>query len=354
MKILRALILITVFLGTCLRADAQKFLWDVDFTGFFDNREFKPPYQVPQTFFGTRLSPEIGVQLREEHQLMGGLSWLMEFGSHTDRKVDWTVYYRDNSPGLKAAFGAFPRRLLAQEYPSALMYDSILYFNPNINGALIQYFSKAGYVEAYIDWRSKQTNKDREVFVMASSGRYAYKQAFAGWFLSVTHFAKTKNAPGDMNVIDNIMFNPYIGGNFSHQTVFDSLQFKTGALISMDRNRGNGIWRRPVGFLGEFTMEWRFLGLHDVFYAGGNQLPFYNEFGSALHSADPFYQAKIYNRTDIYVYLLRNKYVECKAACNIHYDRHRVQFQQQLLLRFNINQQATEKRKSGKRSRFSD
>ncbi|MEG0948767.1 MAG: hypothetical protein RR212_03720 [Bacteroidales bacterium] len=344
MRLHRALILITVFLGTCLQANAQKFLWEVDFTGFFDNREFKAPYQTPQTFFGTRLSPEIGIQIKEEHQLMGGLSWLQEFGSHKDHKVDWTVYYRYNSDKLKASFGAFPRRLLVEEYPSALMYDSILYFNPNINGALLQYFCKAGYAEAYIDWRSQQTKVDREIFTMASSGRFALKQAFAGWFLTVTHFAKPKNPETDMNVIDNIMFNPYIGGNFSGMTVFDSLQLKTGFLMSLDRNRGNGAWYTPRGFLGELTLEWRFLGMHDVFYWGENQLPFYKDFGAALHSADPFYRARVYNRTDLYVYFLRNKYVECKASCNIHVARRQVQFQQQLFLRFNINQQAFSKK----------
>ncbi|MEG2946380.1 MAG: hypothetical protein RR837_06505 [Bacteroidales bacterium] len=343
MRLHRALILITVFLGTCLQANAQKFLWEVDFTGFFDNREFKAPYQTPQTFFGTRLSPEIGIQIKEEHQLMGGLSWLQEFGSHKDHKVDWTVYYRYNSDKLKASFGAFPRRLLVEEYPSALMYDSILYFNPNINGALLQYFCKAGYAEAYIDWRSQQTKVDREIFTMASSGRFALKQAFAGWFLTVTHFAKPKNPETDMNVIDNIMFNPYIGGNFSGMTVFDSLQLKTGFLMSLDRNRGNGAWYTPRGFLGELTLEWRFFGNARRFLLGRESTPFLY-FGAALHSADPFYRARVYNRTDLYVYFLRNKYVECKASCNIHVARRQVQFQQQLFLRFNINQQAFSKK----------
>lgn len=346
MSLQRALILITLFLGTCLpKANAQKFLWEVDFTGFFDNREFKAPYQTPQTFFGTRLSPAIGVAIKDEHELMGGLSWMREFGSHKDRKIDWTVFYRYNTPKLKASFGSFPRRLLVEEYPSALVYDSILYYNPNINGALIQYFTPAGHVEAHIDWRSQQTKTDREIFTMASSGRFNLKRAFAGWFLTVNHFAKPKNAPEGMNVIDNIMFNPYIGGNFSRLTPLDSLQLKTGLLMSLDRNRGDGIWHRPAGLLAELTLQWRFLGLHDVFYAGGNQLPFYNEFGSALHFADPFYRAKVYNRTDLYVYLLRNKYVECKALCNMHAVGGRLQFQQQLLLRFNINQQAVKKQK---------
>lgn len=344
MSLRRALILMILFLGTCLQqVNAQKFLWEVDFTGFFDNREFKAPYQTPQTFFGTRLSPAIGIAIKEEHELMGGLSWLQEFGSHKDRKIDWTIFYRFNSPKLKASFGAFPRRLLVEEYPSALMYDSILYFNPNINGALIQYFCEAGYAEAYVDWRSQQTNTNREIFTMASSGRFNLKWAFAGWFLTVTHFAKPKNPEEEMHVIDNIMANPYVGGDFSRMTVFDSLQLKTGLLMSLDRNRGNGAWYRPIGFLGELTLQWRFLGLHDVFYVGENQLPFYNEFGAALHSADPFYRAKVYNRTDLYVYLLRNKYVECKASCNLHTARKHLQFQQQLLLRFNINQQAVKK-----------
>ena len=33
---------------------AQDILWDVDLTGFFDNREYKYPGQTSQTFFGNR------------------------------------------------------------------------------------------------------------------------------------------------------------------------------------------------------------------------------------------------------------------------------------------------------------
>lgn len=61
---------------------AQDILWDVDLTGFFDNREYKYPGQTSQTFFGTRLSPEIGIGvLNNKHRIMVGGSWIQPMGA---------------------------------------------------------------------------------------------------------------------------------------------------------------------------------------------------------------------------------------------------------------------------------
>lgn len=336
MKPYKILILLLLF---CVpfKSEAQKLLWDIDFMGFFDNREFKAPYQTPQTFFGTRLSPEIGVEIRDKHRLKFGLSWIAEFDADKTSEVDWTVYYGYTDSRLTALFGSFPRRLLAQELPPALMYDSILYFNPNINGALFRYTARSGYAEMYIDWRSRQGEQKREIFTMATDGQFSWKRGFAGWYATVNHFAKSKNSEGQ-NVIDNIIGNPYLGVDLSRLTFMDSLTIRGGAIISANRNRGDGVWHTPVGFLGELTAEWRFLGLKNVVYAGDNQLTFYDEFGAMLHCGDPFYRAPFYDRLDFYVYFLRNRFVDCKACVSLHFVDGKVQNQQQLLLRFKLDQ----------------
>ncbi|MEG1617607.1 MAG: hypothetical protein RR202_11515 [Bacteroidales bacterium] len=343
MKRIRTLILI-LSLCASFTGKAQQLLWDLDFFGFFDNREFTKPCQIPQTFFGTRLSPEVGVGFRENHQLMAGLSWISEFGSEKDSKIDWTVYYRYKSKKMNATFGSFPRRQLAEEYPMAMQYDSILYFNPNINGVLLQFYAEAGYAEMYVDWRSKQTESHREIFTIASDGKFNYRRTFAGWFFSMNHFAKAKYAD-NTHVIDNLMFNPYLGTNLSGLTFLDSLQVKGGLLLSANRNRGVGTWHVPTGFLGEIGAEWRILGVKNLLYAGKDQFTFYNEFGSYLYRGDPFYRLSFYDRLDVYVYLLKKRFVECKFSANFHFADGRVQRQQQLFVRFHIDQSYGGKKK---------
>ena len=64
---------------------AQNILWDVDMTGFFDNREYKYPGHTSQTFFGTRLSPEIGIGvLDNKPRIMLGGSWIQPMGANKD------------------------------------------------------------------------------------------------------------------------------------------------------------------------------------------------------------------------------------------------------------------------------
>ena len=331
------IILLFFFVSICMSGHAQKLLWDVDFKGFFDNREFKAPYQIPQTFFGTRLSPEIGVEIRDEHRLKFGVSWIAEFDTEQKSDFDWTVYYAYTRPSFTVAFGSFPRKLLAEEMPPSMMYDSLLYFNPNINGALLRYTREAGHVEAYIDWRSRQGEDKREIFTIGTDGRYAYKRLYGGWYATVTHFAKSKRSE-NQNVIDNIIGNPYLGVDLSGLTFLDSLTIQAGALLSANRNRGDGIWHTPAGFLGQVTLGWRFLELKNVVYSGNNQLTFYEEFGSLLHSGDPFYRAGFYDRLDLNIYFLRNKFVECKGSVCLHFVDGKVQNQQQLIVRFVIDQ----------------
>ena len=307
--------------------------------GFFDNREFKPPTQTPQTLFGTRLTPLIGVRIQECHELMGGVSYIQEFGSKKSYKVDPSVFYKYNTESFKVSFGAFPRRSLIKELPGAILYDSLLYFNPMINGALFQYISKNGFAEAYIDWRSKQGEYDREIFTIVSNGRYIWKDLFfLNWNVSMNHFAKPRKADS-LNVVDNFMVNPNIGLDFSRRTeIFDSLQITIGPLISLNRDRGLENWHTPVGFLGQFDIQWRFLGLNQTIYAGKNQLTFFDRYCSDLHYADPFYRAKFYSRSDIYFKIVDKQLFECVGSLNVHVAGGRTHFQQQLIIRFHIDQ----------------
>lgn len=243
------------------------------------------------------------------------------------------------------SFGSFARTQLIETLPAFLQYDSLTIFRPNITGALFQYMGQKGYGEIYIDWRQMQTEKRREAFIIVGSGRWQPGIFYTGGNLVMNHLARSGKATEGQSVTDDIVIHPYVGLNLTKfVSPLDSLTIQCGYLLSMERNRGIGDWHHPQGITAELLAEWRFIGLKNTFYSGGNQQPFYPQLGSQLNQGDPFYQAKLYNRTDIYFYFFRNRFVNCMASVNFHTTRSHVDLQQQLIVRFNLNNENWKRR----------
>lgn len=318
---------------------AQKFLWEADFVGFFDNREYKSHNQQSQTLFGTRLSPQVGIGTEDgRFRFMAGASWIQPIDTKVkDATIIPTIYFRHITPSFKMSFGIFPRTQLIEQLPDALFYDSLLYFSPNIRGALFQYERKKGYAEAYVDWRTMQTETDREAFTIILKGRYNMGLFFLGANVMMNHLARSKNSPDNISVMDDMVFNPYAGIDLSHRTFLDSLSIKCGYLNSLERNRGDGSWYNCKGFLSEVVLQWRFVGVKNIFYVGENQQPFYRQYGALFNQGDPSYQSS-YNRTNIYCYFYQNSFVSCLASVNLHISKNApMGSQQQLVVRMNLN-----------------
>lgn len=347
----RLYIMLFVLMFLVTKVSAQSFLWDVDFYGFFDNREYKYDKQKSQTLFATRLSPEIGVAVsgpkQASHRLMAGVSWIQPIGGKAEEgRVDPTVYYRCVMPRFQMSFGLFPRTQLIEPLPSYMQYDSLTYYNPNITGALFQYSGSRGYIEMYIDWRQVQTKKRREAFNIVASGKWQPGVFFLGGHIMMNHLARTIAAGDDQSVMDDMIVNPYIGVDFARYTPLSILSVKCGYLLSMERHRGLGVWHRPQGFLCDIQGEWRWLGLHNTLYTGESQMPFYEQFGSQLNQGDPFFQSNFYNRTDIYAYIFHNSFVNCKASFNLHFTPGKISYQQQLSVRFYLDSERWKNRKN--------
>lgn len=333
-------VLAVLLLGTIPVLKAQNLLWKVDMTGFFDNREYKSPYQTSQTFFGTRLSPEIGLGIdKDRHRIMVGGSWIQSFGSPLkDSEFKPTVYYQySGRNGFSMNVGSFARTHLIESLPAILLYDSLTYFRPNIEGVLFQYQRDRGYGEVFIDWRRKQTEQEREAFLISASGRWMPGIFFAGGHAVMNHLARPKNSPDDISVVDDILLNPYVGIDLRNRLPLDDFSLQVGYVISLERIRSIGTWHRPQGMLAQLSAEWRFIGLNNILYIGDNQQPFYPQFGSLLNQGDPFYQSTRYNRTDLYAYLFRNRWVNCFFSLNFHYSKESFDTQQQFILRFDID-----------------
>ena len=291
-----------------------RFLYNVDFSTYFDNREYRSPYQTARTLFAFRLSPEIGVGLTDvqggSHRLMAGVHYTQPLGAGWKQvRFSPTAYYDYDYRGFSVALGAIPFTHRIEVLPDWLQYDSIAYARPNIQGALMSYSSRWGFAEFMCDWRGAQLPEQREMFRLVLNGEFRWKWLTAGGYFTLNHKANYAPPTPREGVCDDIFIHPRVGVNLSGYVPLDSLALRTGYVVGIQNHRDAHLSQIPQGVLVELFLNWRFLGLRNVFYYGGNMLPYYAEFGADLHQGDPFYQSGLYNRTDVFAYLYRNNFV---------------------------------------------
>ena len=104
-------------------------LYDVDFTTYFDNREYRAPYQIPQTILNFRLSPQIGVRILDRvggtHELVAGVSYTQRLGGNwRDVQFNPIAYYHFNYRGFDLGMGAIPYMRRIMPIPEWLMLFS--------------------------------------------------------------------------------------------------------------------------------------------------------------------------------------------------------------------------------------
>ena len=313
-------------------------LYDVDFATYFDNREYHAPYQMPQTILNFRLSPQIGVRILDRaggrHELVAGVSYTQRLGGNwRDVQFNPIAYYHFNYRGFDAGMGAIPYSRRIMPMPEWLMYDSLTYMHPNIQGALLQYRDQRGFVEFMCDWRGAQTEERREMFRLVLNGQYQYKWLQVGGLAHMNHkagFAKTYEP-----VTDDVHAHAFVGFDVTQYVPLDSLSLRTGYIFGWERDRGVDESFVNHGFIMELYANWWFLGVKNTFYYGDNLMPLRTRnVNSCL--GDPFYQSRIYNRTDLFVYLYRSSFVNFYFSWNMHYDGNRLQHQQQMIVRFEL------------------
>ncbi len=332
---LSAVIAIILSISHLGYADTPKVTWNVDFNTTFDNREGDGNLTAAKTYFFTRLAPEVGLKFGKNSRIAGGAVWYQPIGREWGGyRISPTLYYAFESKGLNFAMGMFPRSLLHRELPSFLWSDSLSYSQHNVRGALISYLHQNGFGEAYLDWRGMQTETQREAFAIVAHGEWypmtAEKPLLVGGHVMMNHFALTANAPEDMHIVDNFLINPYIGVDLSKPLPLDSLTLKGGALITLERNREGSNWNTPCGGWIELQAQWKFIGFKNTFYAGGKLFPEFGRFGNSLYMGEPYYSENLYNRTDIYLYILRRKFVQITGSLDFHVTPNTFMFYQKL------------------------
>ncbi len=368
MKTLRHILLLTFFFGGSVMLFAQsdttivyptkaRFLYDVDFYGYFDNREYKSPYGLAQTLFAVRLSPEIGVGFSDKQggqhrvmagvhytQPMGGAGWTSGFPNGIKEwhcQFDPTVYYQYTYKGFRLNFGAIPYEYRIERLPDFLMYDSIAYMQPNLQGALFQYTSRHGYVEAMCDWRGMPSASRKEMFRIVINGNYQYRGYFtytAGGWAQLNHKANLGGGLPHEGVADDILAIPQVGIDFAPPTPLDTLLLNIGYIGGMQRDRADGAIHYPHGLLCNFELRWKWIALKNTLYWGDNQLVFYERHQHDLNQGDPFYRQPFYDKLGLELYILRKPFIHIYGAYNLHFVPNcKPQHQQQVIVRFMLD-----------------
>lgn len=326
-----------------LYAQRPDLYWSVDMSAVFDNREGDTQYAAAKTFFQTQLAPEIGISLYDDrHRVAAGLVWTQPIGCEWEgHRLSPTVYYRYQSKGLRFAMGMFGRDQLYAEMPNYIWNDSIKYSQRNIRGAMIGYRNDKGYFQAFLDWRGMQTVTQREAFnIIASGERYHAGGKFLwGGLAMMNHLALDKSGNPDQHVIDNLLYNPYVGIDIAKMatgTPLDSCSLRVGVLGDLTRDRGDREWRTPVGIWADFDIAWRFLELKNTFYAGGKLYPIYDRYNYILDQGEPYYAASLYNRTSASIIFLKRKFMSLKASLDFNIAPSHFNFYQRVILSFSI------------------
>ena len=321
----RFLILLTALCGMTAGAQAQKLIVGAGFETYFDNREYVGnEFDTSKTLFSARLTPRIGVQWGGRNRLVFAVDMLQNFGDNERflSEVRPLMYYRFESPRVKALAGVFERsELRSDAYPLAMMSDSMRFYDNRIQGFMGRYTSAVrddSFVELSFDWCGLAGETSRERFRIISAGRYTAEWFRFGYALSLFHFAQTLSGGG---VSDNAMIYPYVGARFNAYFDFD-IEF--GAVAAPQRIRAfDEGWKAPAG--GQLTVSMSRWGvrLENTLYCGDGLMPYYALYGGEFYAGERFWSTSkgVYNRTRIgYERSFFDRTLSVEAFLAVHYD----------------------------------
>ena len=328
---LRRFLLLTILIFSAGSTFAQELEGNLSFFGFMDNREYMKSGRYSQTIFGTRISPEVGLRIDSVHRLRVGFNALYEFGSQRANffdKIEPVIYYQYEKKNVDFFIGSFPRQNLVDDYPRALLSDTLNYYRPNVQGMLGKYETSTFREIIWLDWTSRQTNIDRETFIFGLSGKYQPNKFFISHHAYMFHNAGAAiEVPGD-NLQDNGAATVKLGVDLSKSTFLDSLTIAAGGMMSFERTRSVSDFVTPMGFVADLFLGYKRFSITNTFYAGE---------GHHLILGDKFYDAKTYNRIDFGWTPILFKNISGRFVFTYHYADGIMDNQQAFFLRYNIS-----------------
>lgn len=280
--------------------------WNIQYFGFFDNREYFNKYIDSQTIFGNRLEASGSFNIDTMHRFEAGINYLHEFGSEiSDAPLVPTIYYEFSGEKLDFSIGSFPR-FYKVIYPNLMIYDTIVYFRPNIEGSFLQYNFNNAYQNLWIDWVGRQTETRNESFLAGTSGKVSFGSFFIENYFYMYHLAGTSIYDTTFHIRDN-------GGGtilpgFQTDTKL-KFNFKLGPVFSYDRRRPDP-YINKLGFFAQSEASFsRFLVRISTYFGDALDFPY----------GDSFYTSTRYTRIDGEVNLIKKVNIHILFQYSLHY-----------------------------------
>lgn len=288
-----------------LSASAQRLVYDVHFEYLFDNREFDVGgnlFTNSMTIHAARLTPEIGLELRQEpnvtHRIMAGWDFLKNMGG--DAASDFHFYYgvqaRTSETEFSGYAGVLPRSLAKGKYSSEFLSDSLRFYDNKLDGLLLQLRRPHSFFELGMDWMGQYGQTRRERFTVFSYGETHLRSWLsAGWALAAHHYAGTMEYGG---VVDNILAEPFVTFELNEYVPLDKLSLTLKWLqgLQQDRRLDAGV-DFPAGGQVEVAAGKYGFGIENRTFIGTGMMPYYNDYddggfkyGNDLYWASPFYR----------------------------------------------------------------
>lgn len=264
-------------------------------------------YAASGTLAAVKLSPYVGLRIRDSHALVTGVSLIKDFGTPGEHPfAEWTVWYQYGRRGLTFAAGIFPRALLKGRYSTFILSDAARFYDNNLEGFAIRYSKGRFLGEIALDWNGKFGETRREQFNVISAGEYR----FTGWMSACWegmfhHYA----CSGEFSsVVDDHIFHPYVSFDAASGVSMQRLRLDVGAVMGYQKDRLTGEGSHPFG--ADIVLDaakWGF-GIRGEVYYGDAQNALYNSpdesgtpYGSALYMRSSIWQKSgFYGRGDLY------------------------------------------------------
>ena len=282
--------------------------------GWLDNREYKAFIPRSRTYSGTRTELDLGIHVDSLNTFIVGTNALHEFGAvpYFLTAVPVAYYHFQSSHWLFNA-GEFPREGLIDDFPRAMLNDTLMYYRPNIEGLLARYSSANFWQIGFIDWLSRQTDTQREEFMFGAEGKYTPNTEgpfYVRDYFMMEHDAGAAILQPTDHIFDNGAVEIRLGLDFSGKTGLDSLWFEAGNLTSFLRERGATGWQTRNGFVFSAHAAYGRFAILDEVYKGQ---------GSIIYYGDSYYSKTFYNRVDITFTPFRFKRITGQFVASFHF-----------------------------------
>ncbi|HOS84328.1 MAG TPA: hypothetical protein PK199_05370 [Bacteroidales bacterium] len=315
--------LITNITGVC-----QSIISNTGYEFIGDNREYFSPYGFAQTILASRISQELTFCVDSSHNSFAiGGSYMFIHGAKQFANIpDLQAYYTYQRNKTTFKLGSFP--MLRTVFPLALYTDSLYYFRPNMQGALLSFSQSFGGIRwketGILDWILQENYGANESFVAGISGELWYYSLVSKHMYYYRHHAKDTTG-GFKSIEDNGCVLLTVGYVTSDSPI--QFSYDIGKLITWQKFRfGNDYY--SGGLYTQAKLAYSRLAVQGTYYYGD---PTY------LPMGDPLYRSGNYGRIDCKITFIDSPGVEGTFGFCTHIIDSDINFSQQLSLKIHVD-----------------